>query len=109
MGHTPNGKSGGTYQRCCQGLAQLGYLVLGFDPMGQGERIYYPDAFTLRGRLKCPQRTRLRTNDGTAGISLDEFSGYHYLAGGFTRIRNSIQQEFYHLLTKLLRKLTDRC
>ncbi len=41
MGHTANGKAGATYQRCCQGLAQLGYLVLAFDPMGQGERIYY--------------------------------------------------------------------
>jgi dienelactone hydrolase len=51
MGHTANGKAGGTYQRCCQGLAQLGYLVLGFDPMGQGERIYYPNASGTHSRL----------------------------------------------------------
>jgi dienelactone hydrolase len=51
MGHTPNGKAGATYQRCCQGLAQLGYLVLGFDPMGQGERINYPDASGTNSRL----------------------------------------------------------
>jgi dienelactone hydrolase len=51
MGHTANGKAGATYQRCCQGLAQLGYLVLGFDPMGQGERIYYPDASGIKTRL----------------------------------------------------------
>ncbi len=51
MGHTLNGKAGATYQRCCQGLAQLGFLVLGFDPMGQGERIYYPDASGTRSRL----------------------------------------------------------
>jgi hypothetical protein len=51
MGHTPNGKAGATYQRCCQGLAQLGYLVLGFDPMGQGERINYPDASGINSRL----------------------------------------------------------
>ncbi len=51
MGHTPNGKAGDTYQRCCQGLSQLGYLVLGFDPMGQGERIYYPDASGIKSRL----------------------------------------------------------
>ena len=44
MGHTTNGKAGDLYQRCCQGLARLGYLVLGFDPMGQGERTYYPGA-----------------------------------------------------------------
>ena len=42
MGHALNGKANEGYQRCCQGLAQLGYLVLAFDPMGQGERTYYP-------------------------------------------------------------------
>lgn len=54
MGHTPSGKAGSTYQRCCQGLVQLGYLVLGFDPMGQGERIYYPDDSGIRSRLGSP-------------------------------------------------------
>ncbi len=48
MGHAANGKAGPTYQRCCQGLVQLGYLVLGFDPMGQGERIYYPKSVGMR-------------------------------------------------------------
>jgi cephalosporin-C deacetylase-like acetyl esterase len=38
MGHSVPGKSYGLYQRCCQGLVQLGYVVLGFDPIGQGER-----------------------------------------------------------------------
>jgi dienelactone hydrolase len=42
MGHSANGKGYAPYQRCCQGLAQLGYLVLAFDPMGQGERVNYP-------------------------------------------------------------------
>jgi dienelactone hydrolase len=51
MGHTSNGKAGDTYQRCCQGLARLGYLVLAFDPMGQGERIYYPGSSLQRTRL----------------------------------------------------------
>ncbi|HUD98497.1 MAG TPA: acetylxylan esterase [Bryobacteraceae bacterium] len=54
MGHTRNGKAGDTYQRCCQGLVKLGYLVLGFDPMGQGERVYYPDASGQRSRLESP-------------------------------------------------------
>ncbi len=44
MGHSPNGKAADTYQRCCQGLVQLGFLVFAFDPMGQGERLYYPNA-----------------------------------------------------------------
>ena len=51
MGHTLNGKGDGTYQLCCQTLAGLGYLVLGFDPMGQGERIYYPGPVPSRSRL----------------------------------------------------------
>lgn len=38
MGHSANGKAAEPYQKCCQGLARLGYLVLAFDPMGQGER-----------------------------------------------------------------------
>jgi dienelactone hydrolase len=44
MGHAQNGKAASFYQYCCQGLAQLGYVVLAFDPMGQGERTYYPGA-----------------------------------------------------------------
>jgi dienelactone hydrolase len=51
MGHTTNGKGDGTYQRCCQTLAGLGYVVLGFDPMGQGERTYYPGPVPSRSRL----------------------------------------------------------
>jgi len=54
MGHASNGKAGDTYQRCCQGLVKLGYLVLGFDPMGQGERVYYPDPSGQRSRLASP-------------------------------------------------------
>jgi hypothetical protein len=40
-GHYWEGKAYPSYQRMCQGLAQQGYVVLAFDPMGQGERIYY--------------------------------------------------------------------
>ncbi|HEX7362037.1 MAG TPA: acetylxylan esterase [Bryobacteraceae bacterium] len=51
MGHSPRGKAYPPYQKCCQGLAQLGYLVLAFDPMGQGERIAYPNASGTDTRL----------------------------------------------------------
>lgn len=44
MGHSAAGKAYASYQKCCQGLARLGYIVLAFDPMGQGERIGYPDS-----------------------------------------------------------------
>lgn len=52
MGHSGNGKAADTYQRCCQGLVKLGYLVLAFDPMGQGERIYYPNPSRTATRLR---------------------------------------------------------
>lgn len=42
QGHSLDGKSSALYQRCCQGLVQLGYVVLSFDTMGQGERTNYP-------------------------------------------------------------------
>jgi dienelactone hydrolase len=51
MGHYPNGKANDSYQRFAQGLVQLGYLVLAFDPMGQGERFYYPDSSKRQSRL----------------------------------------------------------
>src|SRR5260370_771211 len=54
MGHSGNGKAADTYQKCCQGLARLGYVVLAFDPMGQGERVYYP---------KASGQTRLASSD----------------------------------------------
>ena len=51
MGHSTNGKANVGYQKCCQGLARLGYVVLAFDPMGQGERTYYPGPVASRTRL----------------------------------------------------------
>jgi dienelactone hydrolase len=40
-GHSTNGKAEAAYQSFCQGLARLGYVVLVFDPIGQGERLQY--------------------------------------------------------------------
>ena len=54
MGHSHNGKAYVPYQRCCQGLARLGYVVLAFDPIGQGERIFYPDTSGMHSRLSSP-------------------------------------------------------
>ena len=51
MGHSLNGKAAESYQKCCQGLARLGYIVLAFDPMGQGERTYYPHTNGVLTRL----------------------------------------------------------
>jgi cephalosporin-C deacetylase-like acetyl esterase len=40
-GHSTNGKAAGVYQSFAQGLARQGYVVLIFDPIGQGERLQY--------------------------------------------------------------------
>jgi dienelactone hydrolase len=43
-GHSSNGKAYESYQSFTQGLARMGYIVLIFDPIGQGERLQYTDA-----------------------------------------------------------------
>jgi dienelactone hydrolase len=42
-GHSDNGKAADAYQSFAQGLARLGYVVLIYDPIGQGERLQYSD------------------------------------------------------------------
>lgn len=84
-GHSANGKAYVQYQRCCQGLARLGYLVLAFDPMGQGERTYFPgpqpfltrldadEEHTRPGRqmlLKGDTSTRLQTWDAIRSLDV---------------------------------------
>jgi len=41
-GHSTNGKAADAYQSFAQGLARQGYVVLIYDPIGQGERFQYP-------------------------------------------------------------------
>lgn len=41
-GHSGLGKAEPNYQYFCQNLAALGYLVMIYDPLSQGERIQYP-------------------------------------------------------------------
>jgi dienelactone hydrolase len=57
-GHMDNGKAGDAYQSFAQGLARLGYVVLIFDPIGQGERLQYPDE-RLRSRIGIGVREHL--------------------------------------------------
>jgi dienelactone hydrolase len=40
-GHSDNGKAEAAYQSFSQGLARQGYVVLIYDPIGQGERLQY--------------------------------------------------------------------
>ena len=47
-GHSPQGKI--HYQDLCQRLVQRGYLVISWDPIGQGERSQFWDARTQKSR-----------------------------------------------------------
>ncbi len=88
MGHSLNGKAADAYQRCCQGLVRLGYVVLAFDPMGQGERVYYPDATGMRTRLgsaddehTVPGRQMLLLGDTATRLQVwDAIRSLDYLA-----------------------------
>jgi cephalosporin-C deacetylase-like acetyl esterase len=51
LGHTSNGKAYRNYQYVFQTLARMGYVVLAFDPFGQGERHQYLDPKTGKSRL----------------------------------------------------------
>src|SRR4051812_10436614 len=42
LGHSVNGKAWPSYQMLFSNLARKGYVVLAYDPFGQGERIEYP-------------------------------------------------------------------
>lgn len=88
MGHSKNGKAASLYQYCCQGLAQLGFAVLAFDPMGQGERTYYPDSKTGLTRLPSaddehtvPGKQLLLTGDTSTRLQTwDAVRSLDYLA-----------------------------
>jgi cephalosporin-C deacetylase-like acetyl esterase len=51
LGHTPEGKAFRSYQTLFQNLARKGYLVLTWDPPGQGERLQYLVPGTGRSRF----------------------------------------------------------
>ena len=52
VGHSGNGKAYRPYQHLYQTLAHLGYVVLTYDPWGQGERLQYIDPATGRSRME---------------------------------------------------------
>jgi dienelactone hydrolase len=88
MGHSDNGKAYEVYQRCCQGLVRLGYVVLAFDPMGQGERVYYPDSAGTHTRLSSsddehtvPGKQMLLLGDTSSRLQVwDAIRSLDYLA-----------------------------
>ncbi|MGA2630450.1 MAG: acetylxylan esterase [Terriglobia bacterium] len=55
IGHSLNGKAYANYQKLFVGLARRGYVVLVWDPVGQGERVEYWDFLTNRRRFEFNQ------------------------------------------------------
>jgi len=63
LGHSVNGKAWPSYQKLFSNLARKGYVVLAYDPFGQGERIEYPGS--------RPGQTAI----GGGGTSEHEYAG----------------------------------
>src|SRR3954452_16877885 len=89
MGHAADGKAYEPYQRACQSLAQLGFAVLAFDPIGQGERVHYPQAGANTTRLasvddehSVPGKQLLLVGETCSGFQLwDAIRSLDVLAG----------------------------
>ncbi|NQT85714.1 acetylxylan esterase [bacterium] len=71
-GHSRNGKCAADYQAFAQGLARMGYVVLLYDPIGQGERLQYPDK-NLQSRYGVGVREHLHA--GNQQFLVGEFFG----------------------------------
>ena len=71
-GHSSNGKAAEAYQSFAQGLARLGYVTLIFDPIGQGERLQYPDE-NLKSTIGVGVREHL--HGGNQQVLIGEFFG----------------------------------
>ena len=69
-GHSPNGKN--YYQDICQRLAKRGYVVIAWDPIGQGERSQFWDAKAGKSRfnLICAEHAVLGNLAYLAGTNL---------------------------------------
>lgn len=81
MGHSLNGKANDGYQKCCQGLARLGFVVLAFDPMGQGERICYPGRNSADDEHTYPGKQMLLVGDTASRFQVwDAVRSLDYLA-----------------------------
>src|SRR4029079_15446311 len=87
-GHSPEGKAAKTYQICHVNLVRRGYVVMSYDPVGQGERSQCWDAANHKSRynLTCGEHAVLGNPLYLLGTSLaryriwDGMRGLDYLA-----------------------------
>lgn len=71
-GHSATGKMTDLYQSFAQGLARQGYVVMIYDPIGQGERLQYPDE-NLKSKIGVGVREHLYA--GNQQFLVGEFIG----------------------------------
>lgn len=64
-GHSANGKAAEAYQRACMSLAKHGFVVLCYDPIGQGERYQILDD---EGKPRIRSSTTEHTLTGIAAL-----------------------------------------
>ncbi|MBM4040743.1 MAG: hypothetical protein FJ290_19745 [Planctomycetes bacterium] len=71
-GHAREGKAYPEYQRLAQGLAKHGFVVLVYDPLGQGERSQYWDYARGDSRIGmcCPEHEYAGTQSLLVGVNL---------------------------------------
>lgn len=74
-GHSTNGKAAGAYQTLHINLAKRGFVVLSYDPVGQGERSQFWDASRGRSRfnLTCGEHAVLGNPLYLLGTSLARY------------------------------------
>ena len=74
-GHAPEGKAFRNYQELSAQLARRGYVVICWDPVGQGERSQFWDAARGRSRynLVCGEHAVLGNLACLAGTTLDRY------------------------------------
>jgi len=74
-GHAAAGKAAETYQRLAQGLVRNGFVVLVYDPLGQGERSQYWDPVARASRigLCVPEHEHAGTQSLLVGVNLASY------------------------------------
>ncbi len=74
-GHSDLAFRNETYQRVIINLVEKGFIVLGLDPIGQGERMQYPDPVTGKSKIGGPTTEHSYAGAQTllTGVSLSDY------------------------------------
>jgi cephalosporin-C deacetylase-like acetyl esterase len=78
-GHSSNGKAAEAYQRACISLAKNGFVVLCYDPIGQGERIQLLDK---NGKPAIPGSTTEHTMVGVGALLVGKSAATYHIWDG---------------------------